>query len=104
LTIVDPTEAVELLVKFTGGVVGMLPPCAANGMSEAPKAAYVHNFKDAADDISKDSQTVTIGDGDAIAMVVGLVVTLDSLVTNLFSRSKSRRCRPKSTQLPVSKA
>jgi hypothetical protein len=63
---VDPTEAVELLVKFTGGVVGMLPASAANGMRAAPRAAYFHRLKAAADDISRGSWIVTIG-GTVIA-------------------------------------
>ena len=40
LTMVDPTVGVVLLVKFTGGVVGMLRLAAASGTSAAPRAAY----------------------------------------------------------------
>jgi hypothetical protein len=55
LTIVDPTEAVVLLLKLTGGVVGMAPARAAKGNKAAPSAAYFHNFKEAAGDILKGS-------------------------------------------------
>jgi hypothetical protein len=57
---VDPTAGVELLVKFTGGVVGMAPARAANGTTAAPRAAYFHNFKDETDDIPKGSQNLRL--------------------------------------------
>jgi hypothetical protein len=69
LTMVDPTAASVLLVKFTGGVVGMLPARAANGTSAAPRAAYFHNFKDAADDISKGSQNLRLLNQPGTALV-----------------------------------
>lgn len=46
LTIVDPTDALELLVKFTGGVDGMESACASDGSKAAPSVAYFQNFGD----------------------------------------------------------
>jgi hypothetical protein len=57
LAIVDPTAGLVLLVKFTGGVVGMDPARAAIGTRAAPRAAYFHDFKNAADDIQKGPRT-----------------------------------------------
>jgi hypothetical protein len=100
-------------------VVGMLPACTTDGTRAAPRAAYFQNFNDAADDISKGSQnpkllnqpgTPKVGHPltgwaipDAVP-IADLVVALDSFVTNRCSRSKSRWCRLKSTQLLVSEA
>src|SRR5262249_26802851 len=49
LTIVHPTWGSVLVVKFTGGVVGMRPARATNGARTAPRTAYFHSFIDAAE-------------------------------------------------------
>jgi hypothetical protein len=49
LTIVDPTDALELLVKFTGGIEGMESARAAAGSRAALRVAYLQNFEDGRD-------------------------------------------------------
>jgi hypothetical protein len=49
LTIVDPTDALELLVKFTGGVEGMDSAPAAAGSKAALRVAYLQNLEDGKD-------------------------------------------------------
>jgi hypothetical protein len=46
LTITDPTDALELLVKFTGGVEGRAPARAATGSRATLSAAYLQKFED----------------------------------------------------------